>query len=226
MTPFRARPIQGWLFRNRIPFTWIPKWYRQIPIHKHGVYCLNRNEHTINLCARDDLRLGLGIFEFGKLLRKGLIIPLRVKAKPLVEPFAPNESTLTSYRSFWFWSVSMRSIALNVLLCSIFSIPKAGKGNCNRHPSIIFSFSRMLITNHCLGITLLIGRLFTTPLAVWLPDFLRANAWRRAMPQAWRLFGLPPLIVGRWVALYAPMPRLTTFLAVGREIFLVEFALL
>jgi hypothetical protein len=33
-------------------------------------------------------------------------------------------------------------------------------------------------------------------------------------------------MVGRWVALYAPMPRLTTFFAVGSEIFLVEFALL
>ena len=46
------------------------------------------------------------------------------------------------------------------------------------------------------------------------------------MPHACRLFGRPPEIVGRCVLLYAPIPRLTTLRAVGREIFFVGFALL
>lgn len=70
------------------------------------------------------------------------------------------------------------------------------------------------------------GRLFTAPFAVWLPDFFRAKACKRAIPHACRLFALPPLIVGRWLELYAPIPRLTTFFAVGKEIFLVGLTLL
>jgi len=70
------------------------------------------------------------------------------------------------------------------------------------------------------------GLLFTTPLAVVLRDFFLANAWSRAIPHAWRLLGRPPEMVGLCVELYAPMPLLTTFLAVGNVIFLLEFALL
>lgn len=70
------------------------------------------------------------------------------------------------------------------------------------------------------------GRLDTTPFAVWLRDFFLAKAWRRAMPHAWRELGRPPEIVGLWVELYAPIPLRTTFFAVGKVIFLVGFALL
>ena len=59
-----------------------------------------------------------------------------------------------------------------------------------------------------------------------LLDFFRANAWRRAIPHAWRLLGLPPEMVGRWEALYAPIPRRTTLRAVGKLIFFVGLALL
>ena len=46
------------------------------------------------------------------------------------------------------------------------------------------------------------------------------------MPQAVLELGLPPVIVGRCVALYAPMPRRTTFLAVSTVTFLLGYALL
>jgi hypothetical protein len=59
-----------------------------------------------------------------------------------------------------------------------------------------------------------------------LPAFFSKNLLSLASPQAVLELGLPPVMVGRCVALYAPIPRRTTFLAVSTVTFLLGYALL
>ena len=71
----------------------------------------------------------------------------------------------------------------------------------------------------------MIVELLTAPFAVVEPLFLRINAFNLANPHAVLELGLPPDMVGLYELEYAPIPLLTTDLAVGTVIFLVFFEL-